>query len=67
MEKLRDFVEDELQFFRDKCNFSEEELEYFNLRAKDLQNTNIAYRMNISEAKVYVIAKRVKTKMKKVL
>ena len=67
MEKIRDFVESELQMFRDKCNFTPEEMEYLNLRAKDYTNTNIAYKMHISEAKVSVLSKRVKTKMKKVL
>ena len=67
MNKIRDFVEFELQFFRDNCNFTDEELEYFNLRAKDKTNSQIAYLMNVSEPKVSVLAKRVKKKMIKVL
>lgn len=67
MQKIRDFVESELQIFRDKCNFTDEELEYFNLRAKDISNVAIAHKMNISEAKVSVLAKRVKKKMIKVI
>lgn len=65
--KIRDFVEDELQVFREKCNFTEEELKVFNLRAKDISYTAIAYQLGMSESKVYAIAKRVKTKMLKVI
>lgn len=36
--RIQNFVESELQYFRDECNFSDEELEYFNLRAKDKSN-----------------------------
>lgn len=65
--KIRDFVCWELQMFRDKCNFTDDELVYFNLRAKDKSNIQIALEMNISEAQVSKLAKRVKSKMKRVL
>ena len=53
--------------FRNKCNFTDEELQIFNLRAKDVPYTAIAYRLSMSESKVYAIAKRVKKKMLKVI
>lgn len=65
--KIRDFVEWELQYFRDYCNFTEDEMTYFNLRAKDKSNTQIAYLMNVSEPQVSVLAKRVKKKILKVI
>lgn len=65
--KIRDFVEWELQMFRDKCNFTDDELAYFNLRAKDKSNTQIAMEMSVSEAQVSKLARRVKDKMKRVL
>lgn len=65
--KLYDFVEKELQYFRDNCNFSSEELEYFNLRAKHYSNFQISLKMNVSESKVSKLAKSVKTKILKVL
>lgn len=65
--KIRDFVEWELQMFKDKCNFTDDELMYFNLRAKDKSNTQIAMEMSVSEAQVSKLAKRVKDKMKRVL
>lgn len=65
--KINDFVERELELFRKECNFSDEELEYFNLRARDKSNTQIARALNCSEAKVSKLAKRVKDKMRRVL
>lgn len=65
--KIYDFVECELNKFRQECNFSAEELEYFNLRAKHYSNFEISMKMNISESKVSKLAKSVKTKIKRVL
>lgn len=65
--QIYDFVEWELQKLRDECNFSEDEMMYFNLRAKHISNVQIALRMNISEAQVSKLAKRVKTKIFKVI
>ena len=65
--KIYDFVEWELEKFRRECNFTPDELEYFNLRAKYKSNVEISMTMNISEARVSRLAKRVKTKILKVL
>ena len=65
--QIYDFVEKELNHFRQECNFSSEELEYFNLRAKHYTNLQIAIEMNVSEGKVSKLAKSVKTKILKVL
>lgn len=65
--QIYNFVNWELQFFRDNCNFSEEEMQYFNLRAKQYTNLQIAIEMNISEGKVSVLAKKVKSKILRVL
>lgn len=65
--KIRDFTVPELEMFRNLCNFTDEELQYFNLRAKDKTNSEISYIMSVSEPKVSVLAKRVKKKMLKVL
>jgi len=67
MNKIADFVEWELEMFRRECNFSDEEMMYFNLRAKDKSNVQIALEMNVSESKVSKLARKVKTKMIKVL
>ena len=65
--KISDFVEWELDMFRTQCNFTPDELEYFNLRAKDKSNVQIALEMNVSESKVSKLARKVKAKMIKVL
>ena len=58
-----DFTVPELDKFRELCNFSVDELWYFNLRAKHKSNTYIALEMSVSEAQVSKLARRVKDKM----
>ena len=65
--KIRDFVEPELEYFRNTCNFSESEMDYFNLKARDKSNVQIAMELNISEPQVSKLAKRVRNKIIKVL
>ena len=65
--KIYDFVEWELQKFRDECNFTDDELEYFNLKAKNKSNIQISSEMCVSEPQVSKLAKRVKTKILKVI
>lgn len=65
--KIRDFTVPELDRFRELCNFTDSELEFFNLRARDKSNVQIALEMNISEPQVSKLARRVKDKMKRVL
>ena len=65
--KLRDFTVPELNRFRELCNFTDDEIQYFNLRSKDKSNIQIAFEMNISESQVSKLAKRVKSKIKRVI
>lgn len=65
--QLYSFVESELQMFRKECNFTPDELEYFNLRAKHYSNFQISLKMNISESKVSKLAKSVKNKIRRVI
>lgn len=65
--KLCSLVEFELQDLRDKCNFTPDELMYFNLKAKDNSNVQIANKMHVSESKVSCLARQVKTKISKVI
>lgn len=64
---IRDFTVPELDRFRRLCNFTEDEMAYFNLRAKDRSNIQIAMEMHISEAQVSKLAKRVKSKIIRVI
>ena len=65
--KIRDFTKPELDKFRELCNFTKDELQYFNLRAINCSNVEISIRMSISEAQVSKLAKRVKSKIIRVL
>lgn len=64
---IRDFTVPELERFRELCNFTEDEMEYFNLRAKDKSNTEISLSMNVSLPQVSKLAKRVKSKILRVI
>lgn len=65
--KICDFVKWELDMFKEQCNFTEEELTYFNLKAKNKSNVEVAMDMHISEPKVSILARKVRKKIFKVL
>lgn len=65
--KIRDFTKPELDRFRELCNFTDDESAYFELRARDKSNVEIALTMNISESQVSKLAKRVKSKIIRVI
>lgn len=64
--KIRDYTVPQLEKFRQLCNFTDSELEYFNLKAKDLSNTAISIRMNISISQVSILSSRVFAKISKI-
>ncbi len=63
--KIYDFITPELEKLKELCNFSEDELSYFNLKAKRKSNISIALDMHVSEAQVTKLAKRVNLKVKR--
>lgn len=58
--QIYDFTVPELNMFRELCNFTPQELEYFNLRSKCKSNVQIALEMNVSESQVSKLARKVK-------
>lgn len=64
--KLSDYTVPELNYYRDECNFTDEELEYFNLRSKGKTNIQISIQMCVSEPKVSILARKVKSKIRRV-
>lgn len=64
---ISDFVEWELNKFRKECNFTDEELEFFEHRAKNIPLEKVAEKMNISESKANKLSKKVKSKILKVI
>lgn len=65
--QIYDFTRPELEYLIAQCNFTEQELEYFELRAKGKSNVQIAMTMNVSESQVSKLAKKVKSKILRVL
>lgn len=61
------FIKSEIDYLIENCNFTPKELEYFRLRTQDYSNVYIAQKMNVFESNVSYIAKKVKTKILKVL
>lgn len=65
--QIYDFTVPELDKFRELCNFSDDELKYFNLRSRHRSNIEISMTMHVSEPQVSKLAKRVKNKIIRVL
>lgn len=64
--RICDLTVPELNRYRELCNFLDDELTYFDMKARDKSNIQIAIAMSISEAQVSRIAARVKDKMKRI-
>ncbi len=67
MRKINKYIEYELNIFRNECNFSDEELVYFNYKAKGWSNIRISTEMNASTATITRLGKSVSSKMNKVI
>lgn len=65
--QIYDFTQPELDVFRHKCNFTPSEEEYFELRARGLSNIQIAMEMHVSESQVSKLARKVKSKILRVV
>lgn len=65
--QLYDFTKPELDILLSLCNFTYDERQYFNLRSQGKSNVQISMEMNVSESKVSTLARKVKTKIKRVL
>lgn len=63
---LGDYIECQLEIFRRESNFSDEELQFFNLRARKLTMIEISQEMHISRTKCYNIQNSVLAKMEQV-
>ena len=63
---IKDFVESDLQFYREECNFTDEELIYFNMKAKGASDTMIVMNASFSLSKVNDLSKSVRKKIERV-
>lgn len=60
---IYDYTEPELERFRKLCNFSEMELNVFNMKASGVKNYRIAIELCISDSTVSNYMRRIKKKM----
>ena len=60
-------IKPEIDMCYELCNFTDDEAEYFRLKIKDKSNVAIAQEMNVSEAQVSKLARRVKNKINKLV
>lgn len=65
--QIHDFVKWELDMFLRDCNFTDDEREFFERRAKNMPIQRIAEEMNISIGKADQLSRKVKNKIIKVL
>lgn len=65
--KICDFTKPELDKFREVCNFTDDEQEYFELRSKNKSNIAISMTMCVSERTVNRLSNKVTQKIIKSL
>ena len=65
--KICDFTKPELDKFREQCNFTEDERQCFDLKAKGMTNIQLSVQFSMSESKVSMTMKRVRTKITKIV
>lgn len=65
--KICNFIKPELDNFRTNCNFTDEELQFFEYRAKDMPISVISSYMNISESKANRLSKQIKKKIMRII
>ena len=63
--KICDFTRREVEYLRQECNFTKEQVTLFDLRVKDIPLEECAERMNVSVSTVKRLNKRIKTKIDK--
>jgi hypothetical protein len=64
---LADYTKPELDYILERANFTEDELEYFNLRSKGKSNVAITIAMMISDSKLHEIRRKVESKINRIL
>ncbi len=64
--RICEYTVPELNQYRKLCNFLDDELQYFEMKAKGKSNVQVAVQLCISEAQVSKLATKVKSKIKRV-
>lgn len=63
--KICEFTRREVEYFRQECNFTKEQVTLFDLRVKDIPLEECAEKMNVSVSTVKRLNKRIKAKIDK--
>lgn len=66
MLQLHKLTNKELEFYKKECNFTDDELAVYNMRAKGKSVVQISFAINCSERKVGNLIKSIKNKMGRV-
>lgn len=67
IKKYYNLTELEANEIKSLANFTEDELDYFNMKLKDYSNVKISMEMNVSTSKVSKLARDVKTKVLRII
>ena len=65
--KITEFTVDELDLFRNKCSFTDEERTCFEMKIKDASDIELAFALNCSESKVAFVKRKMRAKIDEVL
>lgn len=65
--KICDFVNSELDYIRSEANFTNEELQLFNMRANNIPLEECAERMNLSVSAIKQKSQKINSKIERVL
>lgn len=65
--KINEFLTEDLDLFREQCNFSSNESSVFELKARGWTDVQIALELNMSESNVQVVMRKIRNKIDEVL
>lgn len=65
--KICDFTRREVEYLRQECNFTNEELQLFNMRANNIPLEECAERMNLSVSAIKQKSQKINSKINRVL
>ena len=65
--KICDFTRHEVEYFRQECNFTSDEMVLFNMRANNIPLEECAERMNLSVSAIKQKSQKINRKIKRVL
>lgn len=65
--KICDFTRREVEYFRQECNFTNDEMTLFDMRAENIPLEECAERMNLSVSAIKQKSQKINSKIQRVL